>query len=228
MYGPCYWDQTQHIFTGFVSDDLPFACGKQFGHDMNPVVNALIGNWQIGGIMTAWTAATWRSISSSVMGTAAGSTERWSGYGNADRTLSSGSPDDAGLHELERLLFAGSSTGQPHHSYVLINGYLQAHAASESRRFWNLLGRRYSRTGARQLRPRCSQRIFGSGKLGASELRAEFLNAFNHPIWDCMGGPANGSFDPPGPGQNAGKLRTHNWFARRSKHPASSEVLLLT
>jgi hypothetical protein len=28
------------------------------------------------------------------------------------------------------------------------------------------------------------------------EFRFEALNAFNHPVWDFTGGPANGSFDP--------------------------------
>ena len=52
MWGPCYWDQT-HIFTGYVSYDLPFGRGKQFGHDANPVVNAIVGDWEVGGILTA-------------------------------------------------------------------------------------------------------------------------------------------------------------------------------
>ena len=50
-WGPCYYDQT-HIISGYFSYQLPFGRGKQFGHDANPVVNALINNWQISGILT--------------------------------------------------------------------------------------------------------------------------------------------------------------------------------
>ena len=47
----CYWDQT-HILTSYVTYQLPFGRGKQFGHDLNPAVNAIVGNWEIGGIIT--------------------------------------------------------------------------------------------------------------------------------------------------------------------------------
>ncbi len=50
-WGPCYYDQT-HIFTSYVTYQLPFGRGKQFGHDMNPALNAVLGNWEIGGIVT--------------------------------------------------------------------------------------------------------------------------------------------------------------------------------
>lgn len=50
-WGPCYYDDT-HIFTGYYSYQLPFGRGKQFGHDANKVVDALIGNWEFSGILT--------------------------------------------------------------------------------------------------------------------------------------------------------------------------------
>jgi hypothetical protein len=34
---------------------LPFGHGKQFGHDLNPALNAVLGNWEIGGIVTLHT-----------------------------------------------------------------------------------------------------------------------------------------------------------------------------
>ena len=49
--GPCYNDQT-HILTSYVTYQLPLGRGKQFGHDMNPALNAVLGNWEIGGILT--------------------------------------------------------------------------------------------------------------------------------------------------------------------------------
>jgi hypothetical protein len=53
-WGPCYFDQT-HILTSYVTYQLPIGRGKQFGHDLNPVLNQVIGNWEIGGIITLHT-----------------------------------------------------------------------------------------------------------------------------------------------------------------------------
>jgi hypothetical protein len=46
-WGPCFFDQT-HVLTSYVTYQLPFGKGKQFGKDLNPVLNAVIGNWEIG------------------------------------------------------------------------------------------------------------------------------------------------------------------------------------
>jgi hypothetical protein len=40
-----------HNFTGSVVYDLPFGKGKAFGNDWSAVTNALLGNWQINGIV---------------------------------------------------------------------------------------------------------------------------------------------------------------------------------
>ncbi len=50
-WGPCYYDQT-HILTSYVTYALPLGRGKQFGHDMNSALNSVLGNWEIGGIVT--------------------------------------------------------------------------------------------------------------------------------------------------------------------------------
>jgi hypothetical protein len=50
-WGPCYYDQT-NILSSYVTYALPLGRGKQFGHDMNPALNAALGNWEIGGIVT--------------------------------------------------------------------------------------------------------------------------------------------------------------------------------
>jgi hypothetical protein len=51
-WGPCYYDQ-KHILSSYAFYELPFGRGKQFGKDLNPVLNNLVGNWQISGIITA-------------------------------------------------------------------------------------------------------------------------------------------------------------------------------
>ncbi|MGA8025833.1 MAG: carboxypeptidase regulatory-like domain-containing protein, partial [Bryobacteraceae bacterium] len=50
-YGPCYYD-VEHAFNGFVTYDVPFGRGRMFGKNMNKVVNALVGDWQVGAIVT--------------------------------------------------------------------------------------------------------------------------------------------------------------------------------
>jgi len=50
-YGNCYYD-AEHAFNGYVTYDIPFGRGRAFGKNMNPVVNALIGDWQVNSIVT--------------------------------------------------------------------------------------------------------------------------------------------------------------------------------
>ena len=45
-YGRCISDVAS-VFNGFVTYDLPFGHGKQFGGDVNPVVNEVIGGWSL-------------------------------------------------------------------------------------------------------------------------------------------------------------------------------------
>ncbi|MGA7926599.1 MAG: TonB-dependent receptor [Candidatus Sulfotelmatobacter sp.] len=51
-WGPCFFDET-HILTSYVTYQLPFGRGKTFGSGVSPIVNAVLGNWEVGGIMTA-------------------------------------------------------------------------------------------------------------------------------------------------------------------------------
>lgn len=48
-YGLCPND-IRHQFNGYVTYDLPFGHGRQFGNNINPVVNAVLGDWQINSI----------------------------------------------------------------------------------------------------------------------------------------------------------------------------------
>lgn len=50
-YGNCYYDVPQS-FNGFVTYDIPFGRGRAFGKDLNKVVNAFVGNWQVNSIVT--------------------------------------------------------------------------------------------------------------------------------------------------------------------------------
>lgn len=50
-WGPCLNDAT-HVVSSFVSYDLPFGRGRAFGKNMNKVVNAFAGGWQVNGILS--------------------------------------------------------------------------------------------------------------------------------------------------------------------------------
>jgi hypothetical protein len=53
-WGPCYYDVT-HILTSYATYDIPFGRDRKFGQHLNPVVNAIAGDWQTNAILTLHT-----------------------------------------------------------------------------------------------------------------------------------------------------------------------------
>jgi hypothetical protein len=53
-YSSAAWD-IRHNFVGSFLYEVPFGRGKAYGADMNRVVNSLLGNWQMNGILTLHT-----------------------------------------------------------------------------------------------------------------------------------------------------------------------------
>ena len=53
-YSSAAWD-IRHNFTTAFNYDIPFGRGKQYGANINPVVNALIGGWALNGTLTLHT-----------------------------------------------------------------------------------------------------------------------------------------------------------------------------
>ena len=53
-WGPCYYDVT-HVLTSYATYDLPFGRDRKFGKNMNPVVNAVAGDWQVNAILSLHT-----------------------------------------------------------------------------------------------------------------------------------------------------------------------------
>ncbi len=53
-WGPCYYDAT-HILTSYVTYDLPLGRDRAFGKSMPRVVNAVVGDWQLSGIVSLHT-----------------------------------------------------------------------------------------------------------------------------------------------------------------------------
>jgi hypothetical protein len=213
-WGPCYYDQT-HIFSGYFSYQLPFGRGKQFGHDVNPVVNAIIGNWQISGILTL------HSGNALTLNDFGG----WGAYGDHSGTNSIGPYTLANLPNCNGPIaidnkFVPFSAGVPAHIQWFNTSNISAVPNA------NVLTT-YTNTGTVAApvagsvvgSPATGGGSFGTCSVGnirgpwtkildaslqkevsigekrTFQLRLDAFNAFNHPIWTFSGGPANGSFD---------------------------------
>ena len=50
-YASCYFD-SKNILAAYATYDLPIGKGKAIGNNMNPVVNAVVGNWQVSTIIS--------------------------------------------------------------------------------------------------------------------------------------------------------------------------------
>jgi len=212
-WGPCYYDQT-HILTSYVTYQLPVGRGKQFGHDMNPVLNGIVGNWEIGSIVTLHSG---NALTLNEFG-------GWGLGGNADNTNGvdpytlAGLPNCNGpIHVINKKVNATATTpafiqwfDTSNISNPLTGTQLQAMGVAGATGSFgtcsvgNIRGPRYA---AVDLSLHKGFPITEGTRL---EFRFEALNAFNHPVWTFKGGPANGSFDPGAPGGPSGGPNSSN------------------
>jgi hypothetical protein len=51
-WGPTFYD-SKHLLSVYAVYELPVGRGKKFGDNLSPVVNAVVGNWQVSGIYQA-------------------------------------------------------------------------------------------------------------------------------------------------------------------------------
>jgi hypothetical protein len=194
-WGPCYYDQRQ-ILTSYVTYAVPLGRGKQFGHDMNPALNAALGNWEIGGIVTL------HSGNALTLNNFGG----WGVGGNSDNTNGIGpytlsdlpNCNQPTVHLLKQTVYA--SAGTP--------GYIQWIDPSPSNvspaaantfgtcGVGNVIGPAYANIDL------SLHKGFLFTERQKLEFRFEALNALNHPVLTFSGGPANGSFDPGTAGSN--------------------------
>ncbi|HST12999.1 MAG TPA: hypothetical protein VLL05_21650, partial [Terriglobales bacterium] len=49
-WGPCYYDVT-HVLTSYAVYELPVGRNRKWGRKLNPMIDAAVGNWQVGGIV---------------------------------------------------------------------------------------------------------------------------------------------------------------------------------
>lgn len=180
-WGPCYYDET-HILTSYVTYQLPVGRGKKFGSSINPVLNAVIGNWEVGGIVT------WHT-------------------GNAITTTigfqdPSGTSGPGPLFASERPNCSGAPTYDQHVHLAVDSGGAPI-PGSAYIQWWNPgtfslpATNTFGTCGAGSLRgPRFSEtdmsvhKDFLITETKRLEFRTEFINLFNHPIFDFAGGIA--------------------------------------
>ena len=53
-WGPCYYDAT-HVLTSYATYDIPVGRNRAIGHDMNRALDAVVGGWQVNGILSLHT-----------------------------------------------------------------------------------------------------------------------------------------------------------------------------
>ena len=176
-----------HIFTSYVTYQLPLGRGKQFGHDMNSALNAVLGNWEIGGIVTlhSGNALTLNEFGGWGIG---GDTSH---TGGIEPFTLSGRPNCNGPIAIVNHRVAPSG-GQ--------NGLIQWFATNNitdpapytfgTCGVGNIRGPGYANA---DISLHKSFLITEGTRL---EFRAEALNAFNRPVWTFNGGPATSP--PPG------------------------------
>ncbi len=188
-WGPCFFDQT-HILTSYVTYELPVGRGKKFGKDISPVLNQIIGNWEIGGIITFHTGNALTLNEFGGWGAFNGDPSNTNGIGNY--FLSARPNCNGPINVVDKVIPATSSTP------AYIQWFDPSNVSHPSNSFGtcsvgNIRGPHYSNV---DLSLHKDFLITESKRL---QFRMEALNAFNHPVWTFSGGPAGGSFDPGTP-----------------------------
>jgi len=190
-WGPCYYDQT-HILSSYVTYQLPVGKGKQFGHDMPTALNAVVGNWEIGAIVTLHTGNALTLNNFGGWGGAGGDSDQTNGI---DPQTLAGLPDCNGAPKVINQRVPVTN-GQP--AYIqYIDGSFGSNVSPAAPNTFgtcsvgNVRGPGYENVDL------SLHKDFLFTETKRLEFRIEGLNAFNHPVWNFSGGPAGGSFDPP-------------------------------
>jgi hypothetical protein len=168
---------------------------------MNPVLNGIVGNWEIGSIISLHSG---NALTLNEFG-------GWGLGGNADNTNGvdpytlAGLPNCNGpIHVINQRVNATAATPAFIQWFDTSNISNPAPNTFGTCSVGNIRGPRYA---AVDLSLHKGFLITESKRL---EFRFEALNAFNHPVWTFSGGPANGSFDPGAPGGPSGGVGSSN------------------
>jgi len=189
-WGPCFFNQ-KHVLASYVTYQLPVGRGKQFGKDMNSALSAIVGNWEIGAILSAHSG---NSLTLNQFG----------GWGNFQ-------PDQSNTNGMgPQLLSERPSCNGPVH---ILNKFHNATPGGAAFFQWidpsNISAPAANTFGTCSVGNVTGPKYFDvdlslhknflitEGK--TLQFRFEALNATNHPVWTFSGGPASGSFDPGSP-----------------------------
>jgi len=213
-WGPCYFDQ-KNIATGYFNYQLPVGRGKMFGKDASPVVNAIIGNWQISGILTL------HSGNALTLNDFGG----WGLYGDHSGTNSiepytlSGLPNCSGPISIENKYVPYANGVAGHIQWFDPSNISTVPNANVLTTYTNLGSVADPIAGAATSPIATGGGSFGTCSVGnvrgpwtklidmslqkeifigerkSFQLRLDAMNAFNNTIWNFTQGPAGGSFD---------------------------------
>jgi len=196
-WGPCFYDQT-HILSSYVTYQLPIGRGKQFGRDLNPVVNAVVGNWEIGGIIAVHSgnALTMNQIA----GWGDNSSTNGIGY-----LIGSGRPNCNGpIHVVNKFVPGNAASNTP--------GYIQwfdpsniSDTSSAAPMFGTCSVGNFRGPGLEDV-DLSLHKEFLITENKRLEFRLEAVNAFNHRVLTFKGGPSAGSFEPASESSFSGQV----------------------
>jgi hypothetical protein len=172
-WGPCYYDET-HILSSYVTYQVPIGRGKKFGSGMNPALNAVVGNWEISGIIAFHTG---NAITTTI------GFQDPSGTNGPGPLFASERPDCSGPATYKKTM--GGVPGAAFIQWWDPSTFsVPAPSTFGTCHTGDLRGPRYSETDM------SVHKDFLITETRRLEFRAEFINLFNHPILDFAGGIA--------------------------------------
>jgi hypothetical protein len=168
-WGPCYYDVT-HQLTSYAVYDLPFGHGRHFGKDMNPIENAVVGNWTVSPI--------------------------WTWHGGFPITVSDGDFSGTGSQGGR-----ADCLGQPKYLKKYTSAGVQWFDPSV---YANPANGTFGTCGVAGVRgpglndvDMSLQKNFPITEAKSIQFRAEFINLFNHPVFNSPSGGCSGAAGTP-------------------------------
>ncbi|MFL6439940.1 MAG: carboxypeptidase regulatory-like domain-containing protein [Terriglobales bacterium] len=191
-FGPCYFDQ-KHILSSYATYQIPVGRGKAFGHDLPAGLNAVVGNWEVSGIVTLHSGNALTLNEFGGWGNFQGDPSNTNGIGSyflSERPSCNGS-----LRTVNKYVPGNAATNTPGSIQWFDTSNVTDAAPNTfgTCSVGNGRGPGYANVdlGLHKQIP--------IGEVKRFEFRLEALNAFNHRVLNFSGGPASGSFDPGSP-----------------------------